>query len=599
VIGDALHGGEVMKRGKQRSNLALWLILLVTAVSVSALAQQTQRYWITLRDRGPRAELSKLSAQALGISDHALWRRSKVLPADKLIDELDLPVNQTYLDQLQASGIKIRSTSRWFNAVSAELSPIQQSTVSSLPFVASVGPVAIFVRHEPQSVTSAAQHSLSKGTTTADLNYGLSLTQLSNINVVAVHNLGINGAGVVIGMLDNGFNNHKTHPALKNMKVIVEYDFIQRDSNTSIAPGEYAGQGDHGELTLSALGGFDNGNLIGAAYGASFILAKTEIDSSGDTIDFRIEEDLYVEGLEWEERLGAEVVSSSLGYNLFSDGPSYSYQDMNGRTATTTKAARVAARKGVLLVTAMGNEGKYQSGTTTGTLIAPADADSIVSVGAVSSGGFIAGFSSTGPTSDGRIKPEVVAQGVSVYAASGTNSYASVSGTSLSTPLTAGVAALVLSAHPTWTPMQVRDRLMQTAKPLYDASAGMIAHPNNFFGWGMVDALKAVQGTSSSSNEHGVIPTEFVLHNNYPNPFNGSTAIVVDAPTEQKMELAIYNLLGQKVRTIYKGKSTPGASTFYWRDGVDDANNHVATGIYICRLNVAGAALSQKIVYVK
>jgi len=188
---------------------------------------------------------------------------------------------------------------------------------------------------------------------------------------------------------------------------------------------------------------------------------------------------------------------------------------------------------------------------------------------------------------------------VSVYVAAGSGGYQYSSGTSFSTPLTAGVAALVLSAHPTWTPMQVRDTLMKTAKALYDSAAGVAIHPNNFFGWGMVDALRAVKGSTVDSNGNPIIPTEFVLHNNYPNPFNGSTAIVVDAPTGQNMELAIYNLLGQKVRTIYKGISTPGTSTYYWRDGVDDANNHVASGIYICRLNVAGAALSQKIVYVK
>jgi serine protease AprX len=577
-----------MKQRKQGSNTVLWLALLVTAVSVSAFAQQPQRYWITLRDRGPHAELSKVSAQALGISDHALWRRAKVLPADKLIDELDLPVNQEYLDQLQASGIKIRSTSRWFNAVSAELTPIQQSRVSSLPFVASIGPVAVFVRHEPEIATSAAPRSLSKSATTADLNYGLSLTQLSNINVVAVHNLGINGTGVVIGMLDDGFNNHKIHPALKNMKIIAEYDFVQKDSNTSVAPGEDPGQGGHGESTLSTIGGFDNGNLIGPAYGASFILAKTEVDST-ETI---VEEDYWVAGLEWEERLGAEVVSSSLGYIDW-----YKYSDMNGHTAITTKAALVASKKGVLVVNALGNEYHFQAGV--GTMIAPADADSIVSVGAVGSDGTIAYFSSIGPTFDGRIKPEVVAQGVNVFVAGGTGGYQFSNGTSFSTPLTAGVAALVLSAHPTWTPMQVRNMLMQTTKPLYDATAGMNAHPNNYFGWGMVDALKAVQGTSSSGNGNGAIPTEFVLRNNYPNPFNGSTAIIIDAPSEQKMELAIYNLLGQKVRTLYQGNSVPGMSTYYWRDGLDDDNNHVATGIYICRLNVAGSVFSQKIVYLK
>jgi serine protease AprX len=577
----------------ERRHVGVWvLVLLVAAVVTVAEAQPAQRYWITLRDRGPQAGLSKLNARDLGISDHAMWRRAKVLPADRLIDELDLPVNQTYIDQLQTAGVTIRSTSRWFNAVSAELTPDQQANVSSLPFVASVGPVAVFLKREPRGPSTGTPLSLSKGTSTADLTYGPSVTQLTNIKVTDVHALGINGAGVIIGMLDDGYNNHAVHPALKNIKVLAEYDFLQKDTNTSVAPGENTTQGFHGQTTLSAIGGFDNGKLIGVAYGASFILAKTEVDST----ETRVEEDYWVAGLEWEERGGAEIVSSSLGYNIFDDSTGYSFQDMNGKTATTTKAALIATRKGVLVVNAMGNEYHDHPGT----LIVPSDADSIISVGAVSSDGTIAGFSSVGPTSDGRTKPEVVAQGVSVYVASGTNGYRYSDGTSYSTPLTAGVAALVLSAHPTWTPMQVRNALMLTAKPLYNTAAGMTSRPNNFFGWGMVDALKAVQSTTyDDSNKGGAIPTQFALRNNYPNPFNGSTAIVVDAPTEQEMELSIYNLLGQKVRTLYKGKSSPGVNRFYWRNGVDDANNHVATGVYICRLNVDGAVFSQKIVYLK
>ena len=582
------HDGGVMRQGRRFMNLALGFTILVVTAGMSASAQQTQRYWITLRDRGSHTTLSKLNAQDLGISEHALWRRAKVLPPDRLIDELDLPVDQSYLDQLRASGVTIRSTSRWFNAVSAELTPDQQATVASLPCVASVGPVAVFIRRDPQGTTTRADvtPSLQKGASSTDLNYGPSLTQLTNIKVVDVHNLGINGSGVVIGMLDDGFNNHTVHPALKNIKVIAEHDFVQGDSNTSVAPGEYSSQGFHGETTLSTIGGYDSGKLIGVAYGASFILAKTEVDST----ETRVEEDYWVSGLEWEERLGAEIVTSSLGYNIFDDGTRYTFQNMDGRTATTSKAARIAARKGVLVVNAMGNEYHSQPGT----LIVPADADSIISVGAVYSDGTIAGFSSVGPTSDGRTKPEVMAQGVNVYVASGTGNYGSSSGTSYATPLTAGVAALVLSAHPTWTPMQVRDRMTQTAKPLYDSSAGMKTHPNNYFGWGMVDALNAVGKFGPGS-----IPTEFALYHNYPNPFNGSTTILVDAPTDQEMDLSVFNLLGQKVCSLYKGRSTPGVNTFYWRDGLDDANNRVATGIYICRLSVAGTVFSQKIVYLK
>ena len=162
------HDGGVMRQGRRFMNLALGFTILVVTAGMSASAQQTQRYWITLRDRGSHTTLSKLNAQDLGISEHALWRRAKVLPPDRLVDELDLPVNQSYLDQLRASGVTIRSTSRWFNAVSAELTPTQQATVASLPCVTSIGPVAVFVRRDPQATTPVvAPSSLQKGASTS------------------------------------------------------------------------------------------------------------------------------------------------------------------------------------------------------------------------------------------------------------------------------------------------------------------------------------------------------------------------------------------------------------------------------------------------
>ena len=567
-------------------------VILLGFLSSTAFGQASN-YWIAFRDRGPAVSLSEATPQSLGISDHAMWRRSKLLPPGRLIDELDLPIYQPYLNQLQSAGIVIRATSRWLNAVSAELTDVQITSLTSLPCVASIGPVAQFLRREPQVAPAPVDQSLSKTTTVGSLAYGQSFTQLNTIKVTDVHAQGVTGAGVIVGMLDDGFNQHTVHPALKNIKVIAEYDFVQRDSNTSVAPGENPGQGNHGAETLSLLGAFDNGKMIGAAYGASFILAKTEIDS----VEIPLEEDLWVEGLEWEERLGADIVSSSLGYNNW-----YTYSNFDGQTATTTKAARIAARKGVLVVTAMGNEGNYRDIRThlTGTMIAPADADSIVSVGAVDSGLRIASFSSTGPTADGRTKPEVVAMGVSDYVVSGTSGYQIGSGTSFSTPLTAGVAALVLSAHPTLTPMQVRDRLMSNARALYDSANGIVSLPNNFYGWGLVDAAKAVGINSTDTNTGGgSVPTQFVLHDNYPNPFNGSTTILVDAPDAQNIELAIYDLLGRKVRTLYRGISKAGTNYFQWQDALNDAGAHVSTGVYVCRLTAPGFVGSRKILYLK
>lgn len=591
---------------------------IIYAVVISSIffieisfSQQTtsQKFWVTFRDRGTASlkALSKSNAASLGISERALWRRSKVLPPDKLVDELDLPVDPSYIAQLRSMGAKIHATSRWFHAVSAEIPSDRRSAIASLPFVSSLEPVRVSVKKNPEPSQQPVPSPQLKYSSTSGIDYGASLTQLNSIKVVDVHNRGITGAGVIIGMIDDGFNQRKIHPALKNINVIAEYDFVQRDSNTSRAPGEYLIQGNHGAATLSTIGGFENGKLIGAAYGASFILAKTEIDS----VEIHAEEDLFVEALEWEERLGADIVSVSLGYDDFDTRFAYTpgdiiYHMKNGRTGTTSKAVALAARKGVLVVTAMGNEGWYQKDSTftktlqgvTGSLITPADADSIVSVGAVSFSGSLAGFSSTGPTADGRMKPEVVAPGISVYTMYGEAGYRTSDGTSFATPLTAGVAALVLSAHPNYTPMQVRDSLLMAATRVNDGSSRTASYPNNYFGWGMVNADLAV-GNSAGIPPGENIPTQFVLRGNYPNPFNGGTTIVFDAPAVEEVELLLYNVLGQRVRTLYKGKSLLGENNVAWRDGRDDAGNQVPSGFYIARLKTPSSAFSAKMMLIK
>ena len=315
------------------------------------------------------------------------------------------------------------------------------------------------------------------------------------MKVVDLHAIGVTGTGVLIGMLDDGFNNYRIHNALKNIKVDSTYDFIHHIDDVSRQPWEDLVQGNHGAGTLSAVGGFEVGNMIGAAFGASFALGKTEIDS----VEVHIEEDNYVAGLEWLERLGADIASSSLGYKQF-DPSTYSYwhKDLDGRTTIVARAASVAARKGVLLVTAMGNEG-YAAGSggsvvyADTTIVSPADADSIIAVGATSSDRELATFSGTGPTADGRMKPEVVAQGIAIYWTEGstTTGYTYAQGTSCSTPLVAGAAALVLSTHPELTPMQVREALTQTAVHIHTGTSQTATYPNNYYGYGFVDALAA------------------------------------------------------------------------------------------------------------
>lgn len=476
-----------MMKGAPCVSRGVGLALMILVVNVSVLhAQEAQRLWLSLSEDA-LVSPTGMHPSDLGITPRALWRRTKVLPYNQLIDAHDLPISPSVLEQIRSTGARIRTVSRWLRAVSVEASITEAAAIRSLPVVTRVSTVKTFHRPIAQPQRIEPMVPLDKRSWASGLDYGSSFTQLDLINVIPLHDAGLNAGGIIVGMVDDGYNNHRIHEATAGNRVLAEYDFIQNDGNTSYETGEYPGQGNHGMYTYSSLSGFRPGSLIGPAYGSSYLLAKTEVIGS----ETQIEEDLYVQGLEWLEQQGADVVSSSLGYIDW-----YTYTDLDGNTAVTTKAALIAMRKGVLLVTAMGNEGWYQMGVpgVTGTMIAPADADSVISVGAVSSTRALAGFSSTGPTADGRIKPEVVAQGVSVVCASPvtTNGYVAVSGTSLSTPLTAGVAALILSAHPWLTPAEVREAMIATAVHVDDGTSKSVSYPNNFYGYGLVDALEAV-----------------------------------------------------------------------------------------------------------
>ncbi len=430
-------------------------------------SQEKIKVWIFFRDKGifTLEQYQKaLSTAEANLTERARKRRLKIKEQGNLVDFNDLPVHEDYIKAVLDFGVKHRATSRWLNAISVEATSQQVILITELDFVSQLKPVVSFRRNEP-----AYNKNPYKMRDTLD--YGPSFNQLEQLNVPAVHRLGHSASGVLICMLDTGFK--RTHEALVDVTVVAEWDFINDDNNTAYEPGEdVPSQPWHGTVTLSTVGGFEEGHLIGPAYGADFALAKTE-----DVTDEQpIEEDWWVEGIEWADSLGADVVSSSLGYTDW-----YAYSDMNGDSCVTTIGADEAARKGIIVCNAMGNEGQFP-----GSIIAPADADSVISVGAVDQSGNLASFSSIGPTYDGRIKPEVVARGVSTYAANPDNdhTYLGVDGTSLSTPLIAGVAALILGAHPGWTNMEVREAMMMTASQALS--------PDNYLGWGIPDALAAL-----------------------------------------------------------------------------------------------------------
>jgi predicted GH43/DUF377 family glycosyl hydrolase len=364
-----------------------------------------------------------------------------------------------------SSGARHRANSKWLNAISVEADRDQIDRIAGLPFVRAIDRVLSFKRE----VFVNRPDGVFEGGRGRSLDYGPSYGQIHQIAVDPLHDLGYSANGVIVLMLDTGYN--LDHESLDDIDLIDEWDFINDDSVTQNEAGDPPDQHNHGTYTLSALGGYHPGQLVGPAYGASFLLAKTEDTSMEEPI----EEDWWVEGLEWGDSLGAQVVSSSLGYTDW-----YTYEWMNGDSCVTTIAADIAAQNGIVVCNCMGNEGWYP-----GALLAPADADSIIAVGAVDSNGDLANFSSTGPTYDGRIKPEVCAQGVNTYCASPYDSdeYFQVGGTSLSTPLIGGSAALLLEVHPEWTPMEVREAMITTA-----SQAG---EPDNYYGWGIANIFEA------------------------------------------------------------------------------------------------------------
>jgi subtilisin family serine protease len=464
--------------------IAVLLLLLPAALPAGG------KYWIAFTDKGAyRPAFGPLApgsdeerAAAATLTPRALERRAKVLPPGDRVSAADLPIAETYLDRLRSLGVEPVCAVRWMNAVSAELDDAQRSAVLALPFVRDVVPVrALRTPAMPPDQPSAPVASK-----TAALDYGNSFTQVQMIDATLLHALGITGKGTLVGMLDTGAR-WRLHEALRTRDVVAEHDFINNDDVTANEPGDVSAQDTHGTLTFSVIAGYRPGRLIGAAYGASYIIAKTEYFPA----EVRAEEDRWAAAIEWMEGLGADVVSSSVGYDVFDDQTGYFWAsgDFDGRTSVTARAAVRAARLGVTVVTSMGNEGNGDG--VTGTMLTPADADSIISAGAVSFSRYLSSVSGTGPTNDGRTKPDLVAPGVGVYCAvPGTASYSTASGTSLASPLVAGAAALLLSVRPELTPIEVRDILRSTADTI-DA-LNYPVRPNNFTGWGLVQAAKAI-----------------------------------------------------------------------------------------------------------
>jgi len=551
----------------------------------SAAADVTIPAWIIFQDKRG-ATPQAMRAIETQLLPHARARRERNLGAVHLVDAYDCPVDEDAIAAVRASGAHIRHISRWLNAVSVDATRAQLTTLATSPGVARLELVHMtrVPDARPENATPLArQPAPASSAHRLSYDYGSSWAQNVLIDVPAMHDLGYHGEGIRIALLDTGFN-YLTHPAFAGLDVLITRDFVNGDSTVFDQTGQM-GSGFHGTLVLGAIAGFAPGELIGPAFGATYILAKTE-----NTVwERHVEEDAWVAAAEWADSLGADIISSSLAYlDGFTNGETgYTWEDMDGETAIITIGADIAASRGILVVNAAGNDGFVAEPQNT--LGAPADGDLVLTIGATDAGGTRAGFSSVGNTADGRIKPDVMAMGVGVYTVDPNSVfYTQTSGTSLATPLAAGAAALVLQAHPNTSNIKLMNVLRSTATNA--------ASPNRTYGWGVIDALAAKNAFVTAVTGAPGLPDASLVA--YPNPFNPTTTIHYDVADAGRVTIVAYDAAGHRVATLVDAEERAGAHSFAW-NATDEHGARLASGVYVLSLTSHQSRVNRKVVLLK
>ncbi len=500
-------------------------------------AQTGNRYWIAFTDKNNSPY--SLNNPAAYLSQRAIQRRTNQGIA---IDSSDLPVNRRYLDSLIAKGATVRHTSKWLNGATVEVPNLQVlADIQALPFVRASRKTGRISYQRPAiedkfgSYTHASPMMRIDRLTNAD--YGASYNQIRLHNGDVLHNLGYRGEGMRIAVFDAGFINVNILSCFDSLfsqnRIVDTYDFVDLNTNPYVFDS-------HGTYVLGCMAGVIPGELIGTAPRAQYMLYRTENNVAGS--ENQIEEDNWVAAAERADSAGADVFNTSLSYTTFDDpSMNYSYADMNGNTARITRASDMAAKKGILVVASAGN---YGGGGWT-YIGAPADGDSVLSVGATNAEGQRIGFSSLGPTSDGRIKPEVMAQGsAAVSCALNGQGITFVSGTSFSGPIMAGLATILWQAHPTRTNMQIFEALKQ--------SGSNRLTPNNQIGWGLPDLQLALN--SLSARDISAVEQLKV----YPNPFSDRLQIQFEQKISSINTLNLRDLRGRIVYSENMGRVPSG-----------------------------------------
>lgn len=521
------------------------LLTFLFLFSLNNLWAQVEDAWVYFKDKP--SQTAFIATPLTMLSQRALDRRTRYNIA---LDLNDVPTEASYITQIKnAAGITVKAKSKWLNALHIQGTQTDINNILNLNFVSKVEYANKSLN--PSGKNEKQQKRMrktNKPDSKTDFNYGNATNQIQMLKGNVLHQNNFTGEGMQIAIIDGGFPNVDNFAAFKrirdNNQILGGYDFVNRNEN--FYTGSY-----HGMAVLSTIAGYLDNQFIGTAPDAKFYLFISEDDIN----ETPLEESLWVEAAEKADSLGVDVINTSLGYTTF-DNPNYNYvyADMDGKTTFISRGAEIAFSRGMIVVNSAGNEGNapwhYIS--------APADAASVLSIGAVNASGNIANFSSYGPAADNRVKPDVCAQGAGVYIINPSGSIATSNGTSFSSPVLAGVIACLWQAFP--------DKNNAEIIQLVKESAHLYNNPTAQEGYG-------IPNFESVFNLLNMEETEAVLEVvAYPNPSENEIKFKFpDQVTE--MELVVFNVLGMWLSSEKITKTNPEK----------DISN-LAQGLYFMRL---------------
>lgn len=455
------------------------------------------------------------------LTDRAIQRRTDQSIS---IDSTDLPVNPVYVDSLGALGIDVYFTTKWLNGALVQTEEVNITTMESLGFVDSIALIAKNKKLSYDKIEFVVPTEFKEPPSVS------SSTDLQNamLQVDAMHEEGIHGEGMLIAVLDNGFIGVDEFKPFEHLwtenKIVAQRDFVTNSGNVF-------GLGDHGTSVFSTIAAKYQEDFNGVAYGADFILCITEEGGSED----RVEEYNWLFGAEFADSLGADVINASLGYQDFDiKEHDYVYEDLDGETTIVSIAAKLASDKGIVVVVSAGNNGDNPPSSWR-YITPPADSKNILTVGSVNPDFSWTPFSSLGPTSDGRIKPDVSALGLSTAIIRGSGSITRGNGTSFASPQIAGFVAGIWQVNPGWTNLEVMNAIRAGS---HNAHA-----PDTLVGHGVPFYTFAVDGKVLSTSD---ILSEKVTV--YPNPFQGEKIYLkIDAELSEPITIEIIDSEGKSI----------------------------------------------------